>query len=56
MTGHTQLRRTPRDRFLEAVQQELAAFERREHEFSKIERQERAAELHLPTLQTELHS
>jgi hypothetical protein len=48
MTGHTQLVVTPRDRFLEAAQKELAAFERREREFSKKERQERAAELQIP--------
>jgi hypothetical protein len=48
MTGHTQLAITPRDRFLETAQNELAAFERREREFSKKERQERAAELQIP--------
>ena len=48
MTGHTQLAITPRDRFLEAAQKELAAFERREREFSNKERQERAAELQIP--------
>ena len=39
---------TPRDRFLEAAQKELVAFEQREREFSRKERQERAAELLLP--------
>ena len=48
MTGHTQLVITPRDRFLEAAQKELIEFERREREFSKKERQERAAELRFP--------
>jgi hypothetical protein len=48
MTGHTQLAVTPRDRFLEAAQKELIAFERREREFSKKERQERAAQLQIP--------
>lgn len=48
MTGHAQLAITPRDRFLEAAQKELIEFERREREFSKKERQERAAELQLP--------
>jgi hypothetical protein len=43
MTGQTQLAITPRDRFLEAAQKELIEFERREREFSKKERQERAA-------------
>jgi hypothetical protein len=49
MTGHARLAVTPRDRFLEAAQKELIEFERREREFSKKERQERAAELQLPT-------
>ncbi|KRQ98096.1 hypothetical protein CP49_30155 [Bradyrhizobium valentinum] len=45
MTGHTQLAITPRDRFMAAAQNELAAFERREREFIKKEREERAADL-----------
>jgi hypothetical protein len=56
MTGHTQLAITPRDRFLQAAQTELLEFERREHEFSKKERQERAAELQIPAENIELHS
>lgn len=56
MTGHTQLAVTPRDRFLEAAQKELVAFERREREFSRKERQERAAELQIPADKIELHS
>ena len=48
MTGHAQLAVTPRDRFLEAAQKELMEFERREREFSKKERQDRAAELQIP--------
>jgi hypothetical protein len=56
MTGHTQLAITPRDRFLEAAQKELAAFEQREREFSRKERQERAAELQIPLHKSELHS
>ena len=47
---------TPRDRFLEAAQKELVAFERREREFSRKERQERAAELQIPADKIELHS
>jgi hypothetical protein len=47
MTGHVQLGRPPRDRFLEAAQKELAAFERREREFRKKDRQERAVELQI---------
>jgi|EndMetStandDraft_3_1072993.scaffolds.fasta_scaffold1720446_1 hypothetical protein len=47
MTEHTQLAVTPRDRFLEAARKELIAFERREREFSRKERQDRAVELNL---------
>jgi hypothetical protein len=54
MTGHTQLAVTPRDRFLQAAQKELIEFERREREFSRKERQERAAELHIPPTKTNL--
>lgn len=38
---------TARERFLHAVQKELADFERRETEFSKMMRKERAAELQI---------
>jgi len=48
MIGHTQLAVTPRDRFLQAAEQELIAFERREREFIRKERRERAAELQIP--------
>ena len=41
---------TARGRFLHAVQKELAEFERRETEFSKMLRKERAAELQIPDL------
>jgi hypothetical protein len=47
---------TSRDRFFQSVQQELLAFEQREREFSKMERKERAAELHIPVEKNELHS
>jgi hypothetical protein len=56
MTRHTQLAVTPRDRFLKAAQKELAAFEQREHEFSKKERKERAAELQIPVERPGLQS
>jgi hypothetical protein len=56
MTGHTQLAIAPRDRFLDAAQKELIAFERREREFSKKEKQERAAELQIPLERIEFHS
>ena len=42
------LEQKPRDRFLEAVRKELAAFERREREFRKMDRKERAAQMNLP--------
>jgi uncharacterized protein Yka (UPF0111/DUF47 family) len=48
MTAHTQLVVTPRDRFLEAAQKELDAFERKESEFRRKLREERAAQLQLP--------
>ena len=40
---------TGRDRFLLAVQKELAEAERREREFNKADREERAAKLGIPT-------
>ena len=55
MTKHAELAVTPRDRFLEAAQKELIEFERREREFSKKERKERAAELSIPATGFELH-
>ena len=41
MTGHIHLQKS-RARFLEEARKELAAFERREREFRKMERKERA--------------
>lgn len=49
MTGHTQLAITPRDRFLEAAQRELAAVEQREREFSKKNRKERLLRCSYPS-------
>ena len=51
MMGLSQLAITPRDRFLQAAEKELEAFERREREFIKKERQERATQLRLPAKQ-----
>ena len=48
MTVHAQLAITPRDRFLQAAEKELVAFERREREFLKRDREERAARLQIP--------
>ena len=51
----TQLVVTPRDRFLQAAEKEMIDFERREIEFRKKERRERAAELRLPIEKREIH-
>ena len=56
MAGQTQVTLTPRDRFLQAAQKELAAFERREQEFLKQEREERAVQLRIPTDRITSHS
>jgi len=48
----TQLAVTPRERFLMAAQKELAAFERRDREFIKKQKRERAEELQMPALKT----
>jgi hypothetical protein len=53
MTG--QLVETPRDSFMEAAEKELIAFERKEREFRKREKQERAEQLQMPALKS-LHS
>lgn len=52
MAGHIERATTPRDRFLQAVEREMAKFERQEREFRKNERADRAAELHLPVCET----
>ena len=54
MTGHTQLAITPRDRFLQAAEKELIAFECREREFQKKDREERAAKLQIPSTRSPL--
>ena len=56
MTGHTQLALKSRDRFLQAAEEELAAFERREREFRKRDREERAAALKLPADKIATHN
>jgi hypothetical protein len=55
MTERTQPVMTPRDRLLEAAKEELTNFERRENEFRKKDRQERAAELRLPLEEIKIH-
>jgi hypothetical protein len=47
MTEHSTA--TGHDRFLRAVQKELAVAERREREFNKADREERAAKMGIPT-------
>lgn len=51
----TQLAITPRDRFLQAAEKEMINFERREIEFRKRDREERAAELRLLIEKHEIH-
>ena len=51
MTG--QWVETPRESFMEAAQREMVAFERKEREFRKQERQERADQLKMAALKNE---
>jgi hypothetical protein len=46
---------TKYEQFLQQANEQMLAFERRESEFRKKERAERAAELHLPISRNELH-
>jgi hypothetical protein len=55
MSEATQPGRARVDRLLEAARKELLNFERRENEFRKKDRDERAAELRLPLDQAQLH-
>lgn len=48
MTENPHREATSRNRLLEGAEQEMAEFERREKEFRKKDREERAAELRLP--------
>lgn len=48
MAEHTVIGATARDRFMQAAQNEMAKFERREIEFRKKDRAERAAQLRIP--------
>jgi hypothetical protein len=49
MAEHNVIGATARGRFMQAAQNEMAKFERREIEFRKKDRAERAAELRIPT-------
>ena len=51
-THHDTARRTP---LLEAAREELSKFERKENEFRKKDREERAAELRLPLDAIKVH-
>lgn len=55
MTENTHHDATRRDRLLEAAREEMSKFERKENEFRKKDRQERAAELHLPLDAVKVH-
>ncbi|MET4520180.1 hypothetical protein [Bradyrhizobium sp. I1.7.5] len=55
MTERTQMTLALRDRLLEEARKELLDFERRENEFRKRDRQERAAELRLPVEEIKIH-
>jgi len=46
--GHTQIAVTARERFMQAVNEELTRFEQKETEFRRNERRDRAAELNIP--------
>jgi hypothetical protein len=48
MAACTQAGQTPREHFVKTVHDELAKFERKEIEFQKMERDQRAARLRLP--------
>jgi hypothetical protein len=43
------------EQFLQQAQEQMLVFEQREREFRKQDREERAAQLHLPIPRNELH-
>jgi hypothetical protein len=49
MSGRAEKALTARERFMQVAQEEMAAFERRELEFQRKDRQERAARLPFPS-------
>lgn len=51
-TQHDTLRRKP---LLDSAHEEMVKFERKENEFRKKDREERAAELHLPLNEIKVH-
>ena len=54
MIEFTETTLEPRDQFLHEAEKELIAFERKEREFRKKLKRERAAELPMPLIQKEL--
>jgi hypothetical protein len=55
MMEHTHMSATSRDRFIRAAEKEMAKFERREMEFRKKDREERAAELQIALSKDDHH-
>jgi hypothetical protein len=55
MTEDTHHDTAQRNRMLEAAREEMSRFERKENEFRKKDREERAAELHLPLDRIKVH-
>jgi hypothetical protein len=55
MMEHTHMSAASRDRFIRAAENEMAKFERREMEFRKKDREERAAELQIPLSKDDHH-
>ncbi len=55
MTENTHHGATRRNHLLEAAHEEMVKFERKETEFRKKDREERAAELHLPLNVIKVH-
>jgi len=55
MTEDTHLDSGKRNSFLAAAQEEMMKFERKENEFCRKDREERAAELHLPLGKINVH-
>lgn len=53
MSERIRLEMTTRERFMQAAKEQMSAFEKREIEFRKKERADRAAELRIP-LNTDL--
>ncbi|MBR0952646.1 hypothetical protein [Bradyrhizobium canariense] len=55
MTDHTHHDTAKRNPLLKAAQEEMTKFERKENEFRKKDREERAAELRLPLDAIKVH-